>query len=100
MTSREEMAVIIINVIQKALVQKGVPMPSQAIDRNIDQSLRLDSLGLDSLDWAAIVVMLEEKTQVDPFQRELRKELHTLGDLVDVYVSERDLAIVPSREVK
>jgi len=100
MAAREEMAVTIINVIQEALVQKGVPTDSLAIDRNIDQSLRLDSLGLDSLDWAAIVVMLEEKTQVDPFQRELRQELHTIHDLVDVYVSEMNLAIVPGREVK
>lgn len=100
MASREEMAVTIINVIQEALVQKGVPTGSRAIDGNIDQSLRLDSLGLDSLDWAAIVVMLEEKTQVDPFQRGPGQELHTLGDLVDVYVSETNLTIVHDKEVK
>jgi acyl carrier protein len=100
MASREEIAVTITNVIQEALVQKGVSTACLTIDRNIDQSLSLESLGLDSLDWAAIVVMLEEKTQVDPFQRGPCQELHTLGDLVDVYVSETNLAIVRDREVK
>lgn len=95
MASREEMVETIINVIQEALVLKGAPPASLTINSNIDQSL-----GLDSLDWAAIVVMLEEKTQVDPFQRGLRQELHTLGDFVDVYVSEMNLAIELDREVK
>jgi acyl carrier protein len=88
MASREEMAVTIINVIQEALVLKGASTAALNLDKHVDQSLSLDSLGLESLDWAAIVVMLEEKTQVDPFQRGVRQELHTLGDLVDVYVSE------------
>ena len=100
MASREEMVATIINVIREALVQKGVPTASMIVDRNTDESLSLDSFGLDSLDWAAIVVMLEERTQVDPFQRGLRQELHTLGDLADVYVSEMNPATLPGREVK
>lgn len=88
MASREELTETIIHVIQEILVQKGTPPIALTLDSNINESL-----GLESLDWAAVVVLLEEKTQVDPFQRGLRQDLHTLGDLVDVYLSEMNPSI-------
>lgn len=95
MASREELTVTIIDVIRETLALKGSPEASLTVDTNIDQSL-----GLESLDWAAIVAVLEEKTQVDPFQRGLKQELRTLGDLVDLYVSETDRSIGVGESVR
>ena len=88
MHSREELTETIIDVIQETLALKGSPPVSLSVESNIDQSL-----GLESLDWAAIVAVLEERTQVDPFQQGLKGELRTLGDLVDLYVSETNRSI-------
>lgn len=88
MASREELTETIINVIRGVLELKGATPTALTLDSIIDQSL-----GLDSLDWAAVVVLLEEKTQVDPFQRGLGQDLHTLGDLVDVYLSEMNPSV-------
>jgi acyl carrier protein len=88
MASREELTEIIINVIREVLELKDATPTALTLDSIIDQSL-----GLDSLDWAAVVVLLEEKTQVDPFQRGLGQDLHTLGDLVDVYLSEMNPSV-------
>ena len=88
MASREELTETIIHVIQEILAQKGTPPNALTLDSNIDESL-----GLESLDWAAVVVLLEEKTQVDPFQHGFRQDLHTLGDLVDVYLSEMNPSV-------
>lgn len=95
MASREELTETIIDVIQETLALKGSPPASLTVASNIDQSL-----GLESLDWAAIVVVLEEKTQVDPFQRGLQQELRTLGDLVDLYVSETNQSIGVGESVR
>ena len=88
MPSREELTETIIDVIQETLALKGSPPVSLTTESNIDQSL-----GLESLDWAAIVAVLEERTQVDPFQQGLKGELRTLGDFVDLYVSETNQSI-------
>ncbi len=95
MASREELTKTIIEVIQETLALKGSPPVSLTVDSNIDQSL-----GLESLDWAAIVVVLEERTLADPFQRGLKQELRTLGDLVDLYVSETNRAIPVGESVR
>ena len=95
MASREELTETIIDVIQETLALKGNPTASLTVDSAIDQSL-----GLESLDWAAIVVVLEEKTQVDPFQRGLQQELRTIGDLVDLYVSETNQSIGVGESVR
>ena len=83
MASKDELTKTIIQVIQEVLNEKGVAPPALTLDSKIDQSL-----GLESLDWAAVVAILEEKTQVDPFQQGLGQDLHTLGDLVALYLSE------------
>lgn len=89
MASREELTETIINVIQETLALKGSSPVSLSVESNINQSL-----GLESLDWAAIVAVLEERTQVDPFQQGLKGELRTLGDFVDLYVSETSRSTV------
>ena len=40
----------------------------------------------DSLDWATVIVRLEETTGVDPFQKPVERELKTVEDLVQLYV--------------
>ena len=42
-------------------------------------------LGLDSLDWAEIVVRLEDELGVDPFANGVVESMATLGDLIEVY---------------
>jgi len=83
MPSREELIGTIIDVVREVLEQKGRTTTQLTLDSKIDESL-----GLESLDWATIVAVLEEKIQVDPFQSGLRQDLRTLGDLVEVYLSE------------
>jgi len=83
MVSREELTETILAVIRETVALKGSSITSLTLESRIDESL-----GLESLDWAAIVAVLEERTQVDPFQRGLKQELQTVGDLVDLYVSE------------
>ena len=94
MALKEELARTIMSVIEETLALKGATATSLSLDSRIDQTL-----GLDSLDWAAIVAVLEEKTQVDPFQRGLRQDLHTLGDLVELYFSEINPSIELDRAV-
>jgi acyl carrier protein len=88
MAYREELGETIINVIQEVLAQKGIPPIALRLDSKIDENL-----GLESLDWAVVVTTLEEKIGIDPFQRGLRQDLHTLGDLVDVYLSEMNPSV-------
>jgi len=87
MASKIELTETVIQVIREVLEMKGAPPSVLTVDSHIDQTL-----GLESLDWAAVVAILEEKTQVDPFQRGLRHDLHTVGDLVEVYLSELNSA--------
>ncbi len=42
-------------------------------------------LGLDSLDWAVVIVELENELRVDPFAKGGQASLDCLGDLVDLY---------------
>ena len=82
MESKDELAEMIVRVIRETLVAKGLEAPSLNRDTPVDQSL-----GLDSLDWATIVVRLEDETGVDPFARGLGQQLRTLGDFVDLYTA-------------
>ena len=55
-------------------------------DTNItkDSILLSESLGMDSLDLATLVVCLEEKTGYDPFRSGFVM-FHTVGELVDLF---------------
>ncbi len=44
------------------------------------------TLGLDSLDWAAVAVRMEDQTGLDPFSEGFIVKLATVNDLIDLYV--------------
>ncbi len=66
--------------IRQTLAAKGVRPPALSLGTPID-----GSLGLDSLDWAAVIVRLEEAVGVDPFEKPMARELKTIEDLVSLY---------------
>jgi acyl carrier protein len=66
--------------IRQTLAAKGISPPALGPGTAID-----GSLGLDSLDWAAVIVRLEESTGVDPFEKALGRELKTIQDLTSIY---------------
>jgi acyl carrier protein len=73
---------IIDTLVQEALSQKGLtPQPVAA------ETLLLDSsLGIDSLDLAAIVVQLSEKIGKDPFEDGFIN-FRTVGELARLYAA-------------
>jgi len=81
MQSKEQVARTVLEAIRETLAAKGLP-PPPVLDRNTPVD---GSLGLDSLDWAAVIVRLEEKTGADPFQKPVERELKTVADLVAMY---------------
>ncbi len=70
----------IVAVVNKILSDSGRPTCQPT-----HQDALTSDIGLDSLDLAVLVVTLEEHLGVDPFRDGLTA-VHTLGDLVDVYV--------------
>ena len=82
MTTRHETHSTVCEVIAEVIADGGRP-PNTIED---SQTLRQD-LALDSLDLAVIVVRLEQKLDADPFRRR-RRQVRTVGDLVDAYFEE------------
>jgi acyl carrier protein len=81
MQSQDEVRKAVLQAIRETLAAKGLPPPA-----SLDLSTPVDgTLGLDSLDWAAVIVRLEEKTGIDPFQKPVERELKTVRDLVELY---------------
>jgi len=78
----KELLTVIDAFVQDALKQKGLPPgPVTA------ETMLLDStLGIDSLDLAAIVVQLSEKTGRDPFQYGFI-DFRTAGELAQLYAA-------------
>lgn len=69
-------------LVQDALAQRGLPPHPVTAD-----TVLLDtSLGIDSLDLAAIVVQLSNITGADPFQDGFI-DFHTVGELAQLYVA-------------
>lgn len=66
-------------VIHGILEETGRPKPGMA-----DGNQLFAEIGLDSLDFARVVVELEQKLGVDPF-RSPGQDVRTFGDLVRVY---------------
>jgi acyl carrier protein len=81
MLSRDELTRAILQIIGETLVAKGLSAQGFGLDSPVDSSL-----GLDSLDWAAVVVRIEMETGVDPFAEGTIGGLKTVSDLVDLYV--------------
>ena len=67
------------SVIAKTLKDAGRPVPEMTDDATIGESLKLDSL-----DLAVVVVALESHLGIDPF-RSGAQPIHTFGDLVKLY---------------
>jgi acyl carrier protein len=81
MPSKEEVKKAVLEAIRQTLKAKGVKPPA-----TLDLSTPIDgSLGLDSLDWATVIVRLEEKTGVDPFEKPVERELKSIQDLIALY---------------
>jgi acyl carrier protein len=80
MPSKEEAGKTVMEAIRETLAAKGLKPPSLTPGTLID-----GSLGLDSLDWAAVVVRLEESMGVDPFQKPVERELRTIEDFTALY---------------
>src|SRR5690606_9881868 len=70
----------IVAVIQDILTRKGLQPTSITRDTPIDRSL-----GLRSIDWAEVVVRLEDEFGTDPFENGQAGALRTLDDLVRLY---------------
>jgi acyl carrier protein len=81
MLSRDELTRAILQIIGETLVAKDLSAQGLGLDSPVDSSL-----GLDSLDWAAVVVRIEMETGVDPFAEGTIGGLKTVSDLVDLYV--------------
>ena len=80
MNKETDLRLQIVATVNKILSDSGRPSCQPADQDNLTRDL-----GLDSLDLAVLIVTLEEHLGVDPFRDGLTA-VHTLGDLVDVYV--------------
>jgi acyl carrier protein len=82
MESRDEFARAILQIIRETLAAKDQSVSNLGLESPVDERL-----GLDSLDWAAVVVRMEMEAGIDPFARGMSRELKSISDLVDLYVS-------------
>lgn len=78
--TKEQLLAQISTLVQRALADKGL----QPVDIQPDTELLGASVGIDSLDLAAIVVQLSEVTGCDPFENGF-VYFRTAGELVDLY---------------
>ena len=81
MMSRDDLTQVILQIIGETLAAKELSTQGLGLDSPVDSTL-----GLDSLDWAAVVVRVEMETGVDPFAEGTIGGLKTVSDLVDLYV--------------
>lgn len=81
MTSKDDLTRAILQIIGETLVAKDLSAQGLGLDSPVDSSL-----GLDSLDWAAVVVRIELETGIDPFAEGTIGRLKTVSDLIDLYV--------------
>jgi hypothetical protein len=83
MMDRQRLTTILLDILRETLKSRGLPVPPLSAGTPVDASL-----GLESLDWAVVVVRLEEETGADPFRRGVSRPLRTVADLVEVYAEE------------
>ena len=72
----------IIEVLREVFANKGTPAPPMDGDTALD-----GSFGLDSLDYAEVVVRLDAKFGSDPFSDPNPPVIRTIADLAKAYVS-------------
>lgn len=70
----------VIGVIQEVLANKGFVPPEISELTPFDRAI-----GLESLDFAEVVIRLEEHFGFDPFSDASVVEIRTVGDLADIY---------------
>ncbi len=86
MPSNNDLGKSVIQAIRETLAARGLAPPA-----TLGPSTPIDgSLGLDSLDWAAVIVRLEEATGIDPFQKPVERELKVVQDLITLYEETRN----------
>jgi acyl carrier protein len=78
----DDLSNTILRIIRETAEAKGLNVANLGLGSPVD-----GRLGLDSLDWAAVVVRLEVETGIDPFISGAAGELKTVSDLVDLYVA-------------
>jgi acyl carrier protein len=71
---------LVIEVMLKIFERKGLDPPLLGPDTPLD-----GSLGLESLDFAEMVILLEEATGKDPFAEGMAQPVRTLGELAAMY---------------
>jgi acyl carrier protein len=70
----------VIDILKDIIRSKELPIPP------LEPGTVLDScLGLESLDFAELVVQLEEKTGKDPFANGADHQIQTVSDLAALY---------------
>ncbi|TKB79782.1 MAG: acyl carrier protein [Nitrospira sp.] len=80
MTTKSELPEVILQIIRETAEAKNLTVTNLGLDSPVDRRL-----GLDSLDWAAVVVRLEGETGIDPFAAGAVPTLTTVSDLVELY---------------
>jgi acyl carrier protein len=80
MNSREQLSVFIIERLQQVLKDRGIPQAS------FSENSSLLNGTIDSLDLAALVVELQQKTNKDPFKQGIIS-FESVGDLAALYAS-------------
>lgn len=68
----------IFQIMQETAEEKGVALKPTL-------TMPIGELGFDSMDWAVIVVKLEQELGFDPFADGARFEIHTVNDFVKLY---------------
>jgi len=80
MNSRPELVAFIVARVQQLARDKGLP------PRSLNEASTLLNGGIDSLDLAALVVELQEKTNRDPFENGL-VPFESVSELAELYAS-------------
>jgi acyl carrier protein len=79
MTDKGSIRSTIQRVLSNVLQDAGREIPEFA-----DDALLADTILLDSLDFAVVIVNLERELGVDPFRKSTQR-IRTFGELVDLY---------------
>lgn len=70
----------IIKILEEIICSKNLPVPPLMVSTVLDAEL-----GLESLDFAELVVRLEEATGKDPFAAATTPQIRTISDLATLY---------------
>ncbi len=83
MNSDDSIRDVVLQAIQRVLSDSGRCVPELT-----DSTSFRDTIKLDSLDFAVVVVQLEQSLGVDPFRAGARP-VQTVGEFIQLYVEHR-----------